>query len=1035
MAIRILFLTICLSALLCGQQASLAVLSGRVLSSSGGPVEGATVTARDLVTRRTVAGAKAGLNGAWRLQLPVGKYEIGIEAPGHAPRRVPSEEAVAAEGVVLKASAGEENSVRYRPVVDAERTHQADFVASRQLMNLPVNRRSYLDLAALTPGVSHVDDYVGTSDAPLAQAPQSGLSFGGNNGRGNVFWLDGGENYINTGGVRPSISQEAVEEFQVWRSNYSAEFGGGIGGIVNIISRSGSNQAHGDLFGYLRHRSMQSRNYFDPGKNAFTRTQSGATLGAPIRRDRTFAFLSFERLQSRESTFVPVGREDRGPFTRLRRSQDDIAGFLIATGNPDLVRLGAATRQLLLTTNFPGTLALFRSNRGVFPFGESMSQGSLRIDHRFSDKHNAFLRFNAAIGGNQNSQLEGLTAFSRGVVSDFSDQTLMLNDTYVISARLVSESRLSFNRTRFNARNRDTVGPSIDINGYGLFGKDWTLPTDFGEWHGQFQQNFFFATGRHSIRFGADINPVRSAAIIQTNFGGRFTFGEYFPLGALFNELSGNPNMAVTIAGLLAQGGRRGLVNNLQTPLTAIQAFNLGAPAVYIQGFGDPRWQGWFRRTNFFFNDVIRLGTRLTVNAGVRYELESAPSGLGTDPNNFAPRVGLAWDLGGNRKMVLRAGYGLFYLRHQNQLAAAIDTQSGRVYNQVVIPLSGLPGSRNPATGAPFNSADIYRTLTAQGVIGQRSITAGDLAQFGIVPGPNFPYQALFSRPVNFVNAWAHQASLELERAVGATSILMGYNFNRAAHLPRLRDLNLQYGPVGELGEPSLVPLNPLVGQQLVYESAANSFYHALFVQASRRFASRFTLNAHYTFAKSIDESTDIQFLPHDSLNTRRDRGLSTFDQRHRLVASGVVRLPGDGAWGQGIRRALFGGFTLAPILTAASGRPFNVVTGLDFNSRRPAGAGRNIGHGPNFFSAGLRVSRQIVLSRNREALRLELIAEAFNLTNRVNFRRLNNTVGDITVDDLARPLVGVLGEVEDPLSFVSAFPARQIQIAVKLRW
>jgi hypothetical protein len=1035
MAIRILITTICLAALLNGQQASPTVLSGRVLSSSGGPAEGATITARDLVTRRTVARVKAGTSGAWLLELPTGKFEIGLEAPGHEPRQVPGEEAVAAAGVVLKASGSDEHLVRYQPVVDTERTHQADFVASRQLMNLPVNRRNYLDLAALTPGVSRVDDYVGISDAPLYQAPQSGLSFGGNNGRGNVFWLDGGENYINTGGVRPSISQEGVEEFQVWRSNYSAEFGGGIGGIVNIISRSGSNHVHGNLFGYLRHRSMEARNYFDPPKSAFTRTQSGATLGAPVRRDRTFAFLSFERLQSRESTFLPLGREDRGPFTRLRRSQDDIVAFLTGTGNPDLVRLGATTRQLLLTTNFPGTLALFRANRGVLPFGESMNQGSLRIDHRFSDNHNAFLRFNAANGGSQNSQLEGLTAFSRGVVSDFSDQTLMVNDTYVISARLVSESRLSFNRTRVNTRNRDTVGPSIDIHGYGLFGKDWTLPSDLGEWHGQFQQNFFFGTGRHSIRFGGDTNPVRAAVVIQSNFGGRFTFGEYLPLGAVFNELSGNPNTAATIAGLLAQSGLGGLVNNLQTPLTAIQAFNLGVPAVYIQGFGDPRWQGWFRRTNFFFNDVIRLGSRLTANAGVRYELETAPSGLGTDPNNFAPRVGLAWDLGGKRKTVLRAGYGLFYLRHQNQISGATETQSGRVYNQVVIPLSGLPGSRNPVTGAPINSADIYRTLTAQGVIGQRAIAAGDLAQFGIVPGPNFPYQVLFSRPVNFVNAWAHQASLELERAVGATSILMGYNFNRAAHLPRLRDLNLKYGPVGQLGEPSLVPLNPLVGQQLIYESAANSFYHALFVQASRRFASRFTMNAHYTFAKSIDESTDIQFLPHDSLNTRRDRGLSTFDQRHRFVASGVLRLPGSGAWSRGIRQALFGGFTLAPVVTAASGRPFNVVTGLDFNSRRPAGAGRNIGHGPNFFSADLRVSRQIGLSRNDEALRLELIAEVFNLSNRVNFKRLNNTVGDVTINDLARPLVGVMGEVEDPLSFVSAFPARQVQIALKLWW
>ncbi|MFN7924683.1 MAG: TonB-dependent receptor [Bryobacteraceae bacterium] len=1016
MASRTTLITVCLMAALPSLAES---LGGRVSTVSGAPVPGASVTA--LSGGRVVASASSGPAGDWTLEVPAGRYTVSAEAPGFETKRVRGVSPGGATAIVLKAS--EEKAVRYQPVVDVERTHQSDFVSERQLANLPVNRRNYLSLAALTPGVSRIDEYVGISDAPLEQAPQSGLSFGGNS-RGNVFWLDGGENYINTGAARPSISQEAVSEFQVWRSNYSAEFGGGIGGIVNIISKSGTNDIHGDLFGYLRHRAFQARNFFDPEKLGYTRSQIGGTLSAPIRKNRTFAFAAFERLQSRESAFVAIGREDRGPFRRLRKSQDDIASVLIATQDPSLALLGNLSRQLLLTTNFPATLGLFRANRGVFPFGESVNQGSLRVDHRFSDNHNAFFRFNAATGGNQNSQLEGIAAFSRGVVSDFSDQTFLVNDTWVLSANFVSESRLLLNRTRFNARNRDTLGPSIDINGYGLFGKDWTLPTDFGEWHGQLQQNFFVSAGPHSIRFGADINPVRAAALVQANFGGRFTFGEYLPLGAFFNGLTGNPNMAATVAGVLAQAGRRNLINNLETPLTAIQAFNIGAPSAYIQGFGDPSWQGWFQRYNFFFNDVVRISPRLTLNAGVRYELEAAPSGLGTDPNNAAPRIGLAWDPAGDRKTVLRAGYGLFYLRHQSQIAAAVDTQSGQRYNQVVVPLSGLPGSRNAATGAPVNSSDIYRTLTAQGVIGRRAIAASDLAQFGIVPGRDFPYRILFQKPHDFVNAWAHQASVEIERAVGATSILAGYNFNRGAHLPRLRDTNLAYGPLGKLGEPSLVPLDPLQGQRLVYESAANSFYHAFFLQGARRFARRATLNAHYTFAKSIDESTDIQFLPHDSLNTRRERGLSTFDQRHRLVASGVLDLP-----------ARWGGITLAPIVTAASGHPFNVVTGLDFNSRRPAAAGRNIGLGPGFFAADLRASRSFALSRSRESLRLEVIAEGFNLTNRTNFKRLNNTVGDVTVDELPRPLRGTLGEVEDPLSFVSAFPARQLQFAVKLRW
>ena len=1028
MTLKTLILTLVAALAGMAQQTSPEPLRGRVSTENGTPVAGAVVTVRAADGRST--SATTARDGGWTAMAGRGPYEVSIEAEGYQTRLLRDAAGPAVDAIL--AARMQEGIVRYQPVVDPERTHQADFISQRELMNLPVNRRNYLSLAALTPGVAEIDDYVGITDAPLVQAPQSGLSFGGNNGRGNVFWLDGGENNTNTGGVRNSISQEAVSEFQVWRSNYSAEFGGGIGGIVNIISRSGGDQIHGNLFGFLRHSSLQARNFFDRSdSNSYTRSQTGGTLSLPLNKGRTAAFFAFERLQSRESNFVALGGEDQG----LRRSQADIVGALQASADPGLALLAAQLRVVLDTRNFPSTLALFRANRGVFPFGETTNLGSIRVDHRFSDNHNAFVRLNLAGGGSENSRVEGITGFSRGVISDFSDQTFLYNDSLVLSARLVSETRVLVNRIRYNARNQDTIGPSIDISGYGLFGQDYALPSDTGEWHGQVQQNFFFTPGRHSIRFGADINPVHVAANVQRAFGGRFTFGEYLPLAALISVLTASPDAPQRVAAALVASGRPDLAGALAQPLTAIQVFNIGAPAVYIQGFGDPRWSGLFARYNFFINDVFRVNPRLTVNAGVRYELENAPSGIGTDPNNVAPRFGLAWDVTGDRKTVLRAGYGLFYLRHQSQIAYSLDAQSGRKYNQVVIPLSGLPGSLNRSTGQPLNSSDIFRGLQAQGILGRRPITAADLAPFGIVPNSDFPFQVLFQSPDSFENAWAHQASFEIERAVGSTAILAGYNFNRAAHLPRLRDLNVRYGPPGPLGEPSLVPLDPLKGQVLTYESAGNSFYHALFLQATRRFSRRITFNAHYTLSKSIDEATDINFLPNDSLNVRKDRGLSTFDQRHRLVASGVFNLPGTGTTNRGFTDALFGGWVLAPIFSAHSGRPFNVVTGIDFNSRRPAGAGRNIGHGPDFFTADARLSRSIPLTRSRESLRLELIAEGFNLANRTNFRRLNNTVGDVTVNDLPRPLVGRLGPVEEPLSFVSAFDARQFQFALKLHW
>ena len=467
---------------------------------------------------------------------------------------------------ILAQAQAQAEAVRYQPVVDTERTQQADFISNRELLKLPVNVRNYLNLATLTPGVSEVNDYVGITDAPLVQAPQSGLSFGGNNGRGNVFWLDGGENYINSGGVRASISQSAVAEFQVVRSNYSAEFGGGIGGIVNIVSKAGSNQFHGDLFGFLRNRSFQARNYFSPEKGAFTRTQTGGTLGGPLRRDRTFFFAAFERLQRRETSYVTLGPDNRGSFSQLRKTQQQLANYLKASSSPALIQLGLQSEFLLNTQNFPGTLALFNANRGTFPFSENNTQGSLRLDHSFSDNHHLFLRFNASANTSENSALEGLVGFSCGIVSGFSDQTLMLNDTYVISPSLVSESRLSFNRTRYRVSNEDTIGPSIDINGYGLFGKDWTLPTAFTEWHGQLQQNMFYQTGRHSVRFGVDINPVHVAANVQADVGGRFSFGEYLPLSAFYNTLTGDPNFSSNLSSALNNAGQSSLVKGLSIP-------------------------------------------------------------------------------------------------------------------------------------------------------------------------------------------------------------------------------------------------------------------------------------------------------------------------------------------------------------------------------------------------------------------------------------------------------------------------------------
>jgi hypothetical protein len=315
----------------------------------------------------------------------------------------------------------------------------------------------------------------------------------------------------------------------------------------------------------------------------------------------------------------------------------------------------------------------------------------------------------------------------------------------------------------------DKNGPQIDITGFGLFGREIFLPAKTIELHYQFAQTFNYNSGRHSVRFGADLNPVRDRVHSETFMSGRFSFGENVPLGSLLNTVTGDPNFTTQLAQTLASLGQQGLLPNLVQPISALQAYNLGLPTYYQQGFGDPSWLGWSKRYNFFAQDTLRLHPRVTLNLGARYELEVNPEVVGTDPNNIAPRVGLAWSITGDNKTVLRAGYGLFYSQNNLQIANIADALSGERIAQVFVPLTGAPGLNNALTGRPLTSSDIYQTLTGQGVIGTRAIRREDLTQFGVTPNRNLPFAVVFGIVDDWRNPYSQQASLEIERGVGRT--------------------------------------------------------------------------------------------------------------------------------------------------------------------------------------------------------------------------------------------------------------------------
>lgn len=1026
-------------------QVSSGDLKGTVLDPAGGAIVKVSVTASDPekgITRMAITDEE----GQYRIPLlPPGTYNVRLEAAGFATKVLQGVEVRVGDTVVLRtplevgAVATELTVNAEAAVIEYERSQQAATIDLRRIENLPINRRNYLDFALLTPGVTPTNDIVDGTDFRVVQTPHSGLSFGGGNGRGNAFTVDGVENGLNSGGVRASFSQEVVQEFQINRSTFTSEFGGASGGAINIVTKSGANDVHGNLFGFFRQRDIQARNYFDSEKSPYTRAQYGATFSAPIVRNKTFMFAGFERLDRHETAFVPI-LQDRTAFRQLTPSQQQLVNFLdgIAAYKP----LAAGLRQALITENFPATLKLFNDNSGNFPFSAYENHVSLRIDHHFSEKDSLFWRGTWSQSWDQNSQFGALVGFSRGRNVGLNDKGMMVSNTYVMNPKWVSESRAMWDDHRLTVRPIDQMGPDITITGFGSFGREIFLPSTAYERHWQFQQNLNYTSGRHALKFGVDINPVRDHVYSAIFFGGRFSFGEQIPLASLLPILTRDPGAATTLISTLNATGQQKLVPSVMAPVSALQAYNLGLPTIYQQGFGNPWFDSWFKRYNLFVQDTYRPVSNLILNLGLRYELETVDKLLPTEPHNFGPRIGFAWTPVPNGNTVIRGGYGLYYSVHDCQVSNVPWSLDGKVIEQVAITPLGVPGLTNPATGAALTSFDVYQYLSKQSWFGKRTITPADIAPLGLKPGPNAPGRVLFGVAPGFAHPYAQQASFEIERAVGNFALSAGYAFSHGLHAPRTRDWNLYYSGRTPDNQPKFGFTNPAVLQNNIFESTANSMYHALTMQATRRFSNHFTFNAHYTFSKTMDDVVDFNsdWEPHDQLNARNEWALSSFHQLHRFVGSAVFESPLVAGRGKGWTNNVFGDFTVAPIVNAGSGRPFNLLAGYDNlgdnhpTTHRPLNAGRNIGQGPSFFTFDMRLARKFPFSADGTR-NVEFTAEGFNLLNRTNFKNINNTVGNVKLDDLASPITGIRGSPTNPLSFTSAFDPRQFQFGLKVNF
>ncbi len=441
------------------------VLRGTVTDPTGGVIPNANVTVADPQTglQRT---AVTDSGGQYQFSaLPPSTYSVTVRTNGFATEVsngvvIPLGETVLADFHLSVSTVTAEVVVNETPpVIETTRGSQANSVGEREITNLPIDRRDYLSFSLLMPGVSNSNIIASNADYRVQQTPQSGLSLYGSNGRGNSVTVDGGEANDESGGVRLNVSQDAVQEFQINRSNYSTQLGGASGASINIVTKSGTNTLHGGLFAFFRNDAMDARNPFaftsalvpgedfsldaqgQPVKNSLSRQQFGGTIGFPVKKDRTFLFFAFEGLRSDAQDSVPL-LTNSGIFAPTATQLPILAG-LAAEGQtpvpclgeaPAITLLPAATcafgLQSILTVDptangnpfvSPAQLASrafvvnqFEQNGGLFPFPIREFEGSTRLDHRFSQKDSGFLRYSAAHLTESDPTLQALVGFSRG---------------------------------------------------------------------------------------------------------------------------------------------------------------------------------------------------------------------------------------------------------------------------------------------------------------------------------------------------------------------------------------------------------------------------------------------------------------------------------------------------------------------------------------------------------------------------------------------------------------------------------------------
>ncbi|HEV8131161.1 MAG TPA: TonB-dependent receptor [Acidobacteriota bacterium] len=974
-------------------------------------------------------------------QLPVGTYRVVASLPGFKTAIVENIklEVNQKARVDFSLEVGEISDqvqvTSTAAMLETDTSTVGEVIDEKQVSDLPLNGRNFLQLALLVPGTvegegSRQEDRTG------AAVSVNGLRTAENSY--SVDGVDANDNLNNFFTLRPNI--DAIREFKVLTNLYDAEFGRTAGAQINMATKSGTNRYHGTLFDFHRNSVFNARNFFDTQnqKEPFVYNQFGGTFGFPIVKDKTFGFFEYQGLRSRRGDlrrgFVPTERMRRGDLSEFSKTiKDPLTGTAFPGKTIPAGRLDPVAQRVLAFVPLP-SLSATPGNVNFSAFQkvkEDRDQFTLRLDHRLTDSDSVFVR---ASTWKQNRVLPGVfptAAIGDSALSTSGEQSFervvnaAISYTRTLDPKTLNEFRFGYNRnhvdrfTLFSDRNwakelgiqgppdtpRDLLFPRFTISGWTTYGSASFLPNLRVVENLQWADTFSLVRANHTVKAGFDIRRVRLDGFFPPNLGGNFNFSGRFSGDGITDFLLGYPDAA---------------------SVTKVEDY-VRDRAIWAAGFAQDDWG---------------VTSKLTLNLGLRWDLfqppreirdrkavfdpiraklirvgtEGIPSGgYRADWNNFGPRIGFAYRP--FSRVVLRGGYGIFFS------SQTLNTQNNL--------------GRNP----PFQVNLTTSSDPARPTLDLATTLAGGTEQlFPTANGVTPDWRDAYTQHFSLLAQYLIQRDLMLE---------IGYVGTHGVALPLTPNIN-QPTPASGALQPRR-PFPDVFSSILIFSSIGNSVYHSLQTKLEKRLSHGLTYRIGYTFSKALSDGDEFSSGFQNVRDRRYDRGRTVFDARQRFTANFSYALPlGRGrklgsTWNAPLE-AVLGGWQLVGIATMRAGFPFTpTVPGDPANvggSNRPdriadgrlahptlqqwfdpaafkvpdrfrfGSSGRNILTGPGLRRLDFALHKNF---RILEGHQLQFRAEMFNATNTPKFL---NPVSNITVRS-AGQITASTGE-------------REIQLALK---